>query len=47
MATEDKAVKAKAVPVMNGAFHHCMDHGNGGKFGNNGRAAVLKLGSLD
>ncbi len=36
----DTAVKAKAAPVVNGAFCHCVDHGGGRKVGANGRAAV-------
>jgi hypothetical protein len=36
----DIAVKAKAVPAVNGAFQRCVDHGSGRKVGANGRAAV-------
>jgi hypothetical protein len=39
-ADGDTAVKAKAAPAVNGAFHCRMDHGGGGKVGANGRAAV-------
>jgi hypothetical protein len=37
---KDTAVKAKAAPVVNGAFHRRMDHGGGRKVGRDGRAAV-------
>ena len=36
----DTAVKEKAAPVVNGAFHHCVDHCGSVKVGTNGRAAV-------
>jgi hypothetical protein len=39
-ADRDTAVKAKAAPAMNWAFHCHVDHGGGGKVGGNGRAAV-------
>jgi hypothetical protein len=39
-AGRDTALKAKAALVVNGAFHHRVDHGGGGKVGTNGRAAV-------
>jgi hypothetical protein len=36
----DTAVKAKAVPAVNRAFHRCLDHGGGRKVGANGRVVV-------
>ncbi len=36
----DVAVKAKAALAVNGVFPHPVDHGDGGKGGANGRAAV-------
>jgi hypothetical protein len=39
-ASRNTVVKAKAAPVVNGAFRRRVDHGGGGKFCANGRAAV-------
>ncbi len=37
-AGRDTAVKAKAAPAVNGAFHRRVDHGGGRKVGGDGRA---------
>jgi hypothetical protein len=37
---KDTAVKAKAVPVVNGVFHHRVDNGGSRKVGAHSRVVV-------